>query len=43
MTLMLGGGTTLRFAIYVPDGSTIYLQGTDMGAVIVGIAANQNF
>jgi hypothetical protein len=43
MTLMLGGGTTLHFAIYVPDGSTIYLQGTDMGAVIVGIAANQNF
>jgi hypothetical protein len=43
MTLMLGGGTTLQFAIYVPDSTTIYLQGTDMGAVIVGIASNQNF
>ncbi len=43
MTLMLGGGTTLHFAIYVTDASTIYLQGTDMDAVIVGIASNQNF
>jgi hypothetical protein len=43
MTLMLNGGTTLHFAIYVPDASTVYLQGTDTGAVIVGIAANQNF
>src|SRR5712692_3363949 len=43
MTLMLGGGTTLHFAIYVTDSSTINIQGTDMGAVIVGIASNQNF
>jgi len=43
MTLMLGGGTTLQFAIYVTDSSTINIQGTDMGAVIVGIASNQNF
>src|SRR5712692_4349597 len=43
MTLMLGGGTTLHFAIYVTDASTVYLQGTDPGAVIVGIASNQNF
>src|SRR5712692_1694331 len=43
MTLMLGGGTTLRFAIYVTDSSTINIQGTDAGAVIVGIASNQNF
>jgi hypothetical protein len=43
MTLMFGGGTTLQFAIYVTDSSTINIQGTDMGAVIVGIASNQNF
>src|SRR2546426_2561373 len=43
MTLMLGGGTTLPFAIYVTDSSTINILGTDMGAVIVGIASNQNF
>src|SRR5712692_10553367 len=43
MTLMLGGGTTLHLAIYVTDASTVYLQGTDPGAVIVGIASNQNF
>src|SRR5713226_8644842 len=43
MTLMFGGGTTLRFAIYVTDSSTINIQGTDAGAVIVGIASNQNF
>src|SRR5712691_3781405 len=43
MTLMLGGGTTLHFAIYVTDSSTINIQGIDNSAVIVGIAANQNF
>jgi hypothetical protein len=43
LTLMPSGGSALHFAIYVPDGTTIYLQGTDPGAVIVGIASNQNF
>src|SRR2546422_6426091 len=43
LTLMPNGGRALHFAIHVPDTSTIYLQGTDMGAVIVGIASNQNF
>jgi hypothetical protein len=43
LTLVPNGGNALHFAIYVPDASTVYLQGTDTVAVIVGIASNQNF
>lgn len=43
LTFTPSGGNALHFAIYITDASTIYLQGTDSGAVIVGIASNQNF